>query len=470
MSESSAVQVQNVSKKFSRSLKRAMVYGLQDVARAAFFPERFRSPNLDARIADAAAPDVPPESGAVRAAETDRFTSDRLRPGEFWALRDVSFSIRRGECLGIIGHNGAGKTTLFSILSGICGLTEGRVEIRGRLQSLLALGAGFHPMLSGRENIYLNASVLGLKDREIDRLYNDIVDFAELRDFIDMPVKNYSSGMHVRLGFSVAVHLDPDVLLVDEVLAVGDLSFQRKCIERIGQMLNSDMAVSLISHSLYQIESLSERALWLDAGRIRMIGDSREVVMAYRNAELLRNGVGADSDGQSRNRQSGLIVDSPLMSVTGVELLDDAGRVVEEVGYGQSFTVQISYVAKQRIARPLFNMRFSTGGAGVFETSMLIDGRAPECIDGPGRLSCRIRTPRLLPNVYDILLFIRNPEGAADLIEATMVKRFAVSAQGLLEKVPSRGPYAVGHLMHGMILFQDYEWDLEKAVGRDGGG
>jgi len=204
----------------------------------------------------------------------------------FWALKDVSLGVHEGEVLGLIGRNGAGKTTLLRILSRITRPTTGWAEIRGRVRSLLEVGTGFHPELSGRENTYLSGSILGMSKREIDRKFDEIVAFAEIEKFIDTQVKHYSSGMYVRLAFAVAAHLEPEILLVDEVLAVGDINFQKKCLGKMGDVARAGRTVVLVSHQLNQIRRLCERVAWVDGGQIRMAGGTHEVVSAYESAML----------------------------------------------------------------------------------------------------------------------------------------------------------------------------------------
>jgi lipopolysaccharide transport system ATP-binding protein len=202
----------------------------------------------------------------------------------FWALKDVSLDVREGEVLGLIGRNGAGKTTLLKILSRITRPTEGWAEIHGRVGSLLEVGTGFHPELTGRENTFLSGAILGMCKREITQKFDEIVTFAELEKFIDTPVKHYSSGMYVRLAFSVAAHLEPEILLVDEVLAVGDINFQKKCLGKMGDVARAGRTVVLVSHQLNQIRRLCQRVAWIDAGRIRQNGPTHEVVSAYESA------------------------------------------------------------------------------------------------------------------------------------------------------------------------------------------
>ncbi|GBD12176.1 Teichoic acids export ATP-binding protein TagH [bacterium HR24] len=199
----------------------------------------------------------------------------------FYALRDVSFSVAPGETVGIVGRNGSGKSTILKIIAGVTAPTAGTVTVRGRVSPLIELGAGFHPDMTGRENIFMNASILGMSNREIRERFADIVSFAELWEFIDVPVKRYSSGMYVRLGFSVAVHSDPDILLVDEVLAVGDLAFQEKCLAKMRQFQEQGVTIVLVSHSLELVNLFCHRALWLDGGRVVAEGRPAEVTQLY---------------------------------------------------------------------------------------------------------------------------------------------------------------------------------------------
>jgi len=204
----------------------------------------------------------------------------------FYALHDVSFSVQRGETLGIIGRNGSGKSTILKIIAGVTAPSKGQVYVRGRVSPLIELGAGFHPDLTGRENVFMNASILGMSNRQIRERFADIVSFAELWDFIDTPVKRYSSGMYVRLGFAVAVHCDPDILLVDEVLAVGDLAFQEKCLRKMREFQERGVTIVLVSHSLDMVREFCHRVLWLDEGRVRAQGPPEVVVPLYQEALL----------------------------------------------------------------------------------------------------------------------------------------------------------------------------------------
>lgn len=258
------VRVEGVSKKFCRSLKRSLWYGVLDIG-AELSPFAKRRARKTEQRSGCAAQGGSDQSGAGE---------DGLRPGEFWAVNDVSFELRRGECLGLIGHNGAGKTTLLKMLNGLIKPDAGRIEMNGRIGALIALGAGFNPVLTGRENVYIYGSVLGLDREEIDGIIDEIIDFAEIREFIDMPLQSYSSGMAVRLGFAVASSLKPDILILDEVLAVGDIGFVVKCLNRLRD-LAAHAAVILVSHNMQSISGFCSRVLFMD--KSRAVADTTDV-------------------------------------------------------------------------------------------------------------------------------------------------------------------------------------------------
>lgn len=216
----------------------------------------------------------------------------RFREGQgdeadvFWALRDVSFQVKEGEVLGIVGRNGAGKSTLLKIIARITEPSEGRIDIYGRVSSLLEVGTGFHPELTGRENIFLNGAILGMRKREIERKFDDIVGFAEIDKFLDTPVKRYSSGMYVRLAFAVAAHLEPEILLVDEVLAVGDIAFQQKCLGKMEEVAKGGRTVVFVSHNMSAVGKFCRKVVWIDCGQLRKIGPAEDVIRAYEKKQL----------------------------------------------------------------------------------------------------------------------------------------------------------------------------------------
>ncbi len=231
---------------------------------------------------------------------TGRLLEFLKRRNLFWALRGVTFEVKRGEAVGIVGRNGSGKSTLLKILSRVTEPTEGKARIRGRSASFLEVGTGFHPELTGRENVYLNGSILGMKKREIDAKFDEIIEFSEVERFIDTPVKHYSSGMSVRLAFAVAAHLEPEILMVDEVLAVGDLKFQRKCLDRVKEVGRGGKTVLFVTHQMNAVRRLCSNCIWLENGTIKMFGPTAEVVTAYESASLARSADQAHLDGPTQ--------------------------------------------------------------------------------------------------------------------------------------------------------------------------
>jgi lipopolysaccharide transport system ATP-binding protein len=259
-----------------------------------------------------------------------------------WALKDVSLEIERGEVVGVIGKNGAGKSTLLKILARITEPTEGYAEIRGRSGALLEVGTGFHPELTGRENVYLNGAVLGMTKTEIDRKFDQIVDFAGTRKFLDTPVKHYSSGMNVRLAFAVAAHLDPEILLIDEVLSVGDAEFQRKCLGKMNEVAGSGRTVVFVSHRMDSVTELCDRAILLEDGRVAMDDRAEKVVASYLSAD-------SEASGEWVRPDSGEPPEEQDVALLRARILDEQGEAQELVSYGSGFQVEITYEVGQPI-------------------------------------------------------------------------------------------------------------------------
>ncbi|MEE1566064.1 MAG: ABC transporter ATP-binding protein, partial [Acidimicrobiales bacterium] len=266
----------------------------------------------------------------------------RTRYEEFWALRDVSFDIPHGSTFGIIGGNGSGKSTLLKVLAGILRADEGTASANGRLSALLELGAGFHPELTGRENIYLNGAILGFTARDIRQRFDDIVGFAELDQFIDEPVRNYSSGMYVRLGFSVAIHVEPEILLVDEVLAVGDHTFQRRCLDRFDRLRDEGRTIVVVSHDLDMIGWLCERTAWINSGSLAALGPSGEVIEAF-----VAGSEGAPDSGPAGAGLLSLSGLGPNDLVRSVDLLDPNGQPLPSATSGGPVTFRVRYDASR---------------------------------------------------------------------------------------------------------------------------
>jgi lipopolysaccharide transport system ATP-binding protein len=309
MSES-VIQAENLSKKFCRNLKRSLWYGAKDLTSELIGREGGRN--------------------------------GQLRKHEFWALKDVNFELKRGECLGLIGRNGAGKTTLLRMLNGLIKPNIGKISIRGRVGALIALGAGFNPILTGRENIYVNGAVVGLSKREIDEKIDHIIDFAEIDEFIDAPVQSYSTGMQIRLGFAIASSLQPDILLLDEVLAVGDIAFQAKCFNTLSNYRDRGTAFILVSHSMHNINRYADRVLYLKNGKICMIGKPEEVIEKYTD-DMNNEMVAKSNDGYDFSK----IYGSGKLIIQSVIFLDTDGKQIDEIHSGQPLNLRIAFECKE---------------------------------------------------------------------------------------------------------------------------
>jgi ABC-type polysaccharide/polyol phosphate transport system ATPase subunit len=320
----------------------------------------------------------------------------RVVAEDFWALRDVSFGVLQGETFGLIGENGSGKSTMLKCLTKILRPNEGTVRVEGKVSALLELGAGFHPELSGRENVFLNGAILGLSQKELRRRFDEIVDFAGVGSFIDEPVKNYSSGMYVRLGFSVAINVDPDVLLVDEVLAVGDEAFQRKCNEKFAELRNAGKTIVLVSHGLAGVQNLCNRVAWFSHGRLMRVGDPREVIEAYTDTVQVDRQL--DEFGHPRwGSGEGRIV--------GVEWLDPSGQPTSQLHGGSPACLRIHYEMYEPLERPVFAISIHTlEGFEVSGPSNRDVDCVPDKLDGAGHVDLVFDALRLLPGTYDLTL------------------------------------------------------------------
>ena len=322
-----------------------------------------------------------------------KLQSLRRRSEEFWAVRDVSFEVARGEALGIIGHNGAGKSTILKLLSNITAPTSGEITINGRLSALIEVGSGFHPELTGRENIYLNGSILGMRRREIAKKFDSIVDFAGVRQFIDTPVKRFSSGMYVRLGFSIAAHLDPDILLLDEVLAVGDASFQAKCIRRISELKEAGTTIVFISHDLGAVERLCDRVILMRRGAVAASGDTREVIAEYQHASTE-----SDSPATKDARES--FVDRKA-KISAVAFYDAEGRELVAARTGDALTARINYIAHEAVTDAVFELFFYIGNRELLcHLSTEFDARQIDLDAGAGIAEFSCTELGLKPGIY----------------------------------------------------------------------
>src|SRR3989338_7679460 len=319
MNQDVAIEVQGISKKYCRSIKRSMLYGMMDIGR-----------NI-CRLSS---------------------YSGTLRSKEFWAVDNISFEIKRGESFGLIGPNGSGKTTLLQMINGIFWPDKGKIAVRGKISALIAVGAGFHPMLTGRENIYVNGAILGMGKKEIDRKFEAIIDFADIGDFLDSPVKHYSSGMYVRLGFAVAVHCEPNILLVDEVLAVGDKDFQMKCYQRMNQIRKQGTTIILVTHNEYTIREYTTRCLYLSDGKERFVGSSEEGIGLYIKDILEQRSqrTKIKDPGKSYNRNKAELLP--------VKFLDSNGQEIHFLESGQELNIQLDCIFHERLNNPIFGVNF----------------------------------------------------------------------------------------------------------------
>lgn len=326
-------------------------------------------------------------------------TASRNGYENFWALSDVSFDILNGDVVGIIGRNGAGKSTLLKILSRITEPTTGEVDIFGRVGSLLEVGTGFHPELTGRENIYLNGAILGMRRMEIAQKLDEIVAFAEVEKFLDTAAKFYSSGMYMRLAFSVAAHLDPEILIVDEVLAVGDATFQRKCLGRMKDISQSGRTVLFVSHSMSTVLNLCSRAFYLRGGKLEMAGPVRPVVEQYMRELSTTNGGAIDLSGHATRRRGV----APL--IKSVQLLNERHELTDTFGCGESISIRFELMPERRLERPHLGIGVDDMvGQRVFSvTTSLSDAELP-AIDRRAVITCEIPSIPLAPGDYTLSL------------------------------------------------------------------
>jgi len=385
-SEEPLIQVAGLSKKFCTDLRTSLKYGVRDLAAEMVGRER----------------------------------GHELRPKEFWALNDVSFELRRGECLGLLGRNGAGKTTLLKMLNGLMKPDKGRIELRGRVGALIALGAGFNPVLTGRENIFVNAAVLGIPSSVVRQRLDEIIAFAELEDFIDMPVQNYSSGMNVRLGFSVAaVLLEPDILFLDEVLAVGDIGFAMKCLNRVREMM-AHSAVIFVSHSMPMVSSFCTRALVMQRGRVMLDTDDMGLAMdLYMRDFPVEHRVTGTGGAE--------VLDVRLMAKG--EPVSETDAVVDQGSEGAvELTVRIEHGERAMVSVFIDDIAMSQVLAVVVK-----DGRGEPIEFGGGTHRLRVPLGKLEMNMgtYSILVGVRSLNSQLSLCRAQGLRPFRVRSHNV---------------------------------------
>jgi lipopolysaccharide transport system ATP-binding protein len=347
------IQFDHVSKKYCKSLKRSMLYGVSDIGR-----------NLCGLSSH----------------------SDELRKNEFWAVNDVSFELKKGESLGLIGPNGSGKSTILKMLNGIFWPDKGKITVRGRVGALIEVGAGFHPFLTGRENVYLNGAILGMKKEEVDARFESITEFAGVGDFIDVPVKAYSSGMFVRLGFAIAVHCEPDVLLVDEILAVGDEAFHRKCFNKIGALVKKGVSIILVSHNLNYVNMMTSKCILLEKGKILKYDRTNDVVNEY--FKLQKDQVPIEQSPKFMAEQNVIL--------RNISVCDQAGVVKNVFNTGEKIRFCLDFDVKSKIHNPIvhlslyrdtyhgYNTKYDNVKIDTFEKKMRVELDIEYCGLGAG--------------------------------------------------------------------------------------
>lgn len=364
---------------------------------------------------------------------------------EIWALKDVSFEVKHGEVVGIIGRNGAGKSTLLKILSRITEPTTGYADVYGRVGALLEVGTGFHPELTGRENVYLNGAILGMSRTEIDRKFDEIVDFAGVEKFIDTPVKHYSSGMGLRLGFAVAAHLEPEILVVDEVLAVGDAEFQKKCLGKMSEVAGEGRTVLFVSHNMAAVRNLCPHCIWLQGGTVREYSDTESAIKAYISQAMLYTAVDT-VDLTLRTDRAG----SGEARFSSVTVLNEAGEKVNSISMGSIASVEACYELRAELREPIFGVLIADQLG-----STVLRGFSYESYKGPylrlrasGKIRCTFKKLPLMHGRYVVHLWLANARNPVDYIENTIC--FDVSPTDIYNtgRVPSSNNSGVCYALH----------------------
>lgn len=375
--------------------------------------------------------------------------SDQDEADVLWAVRNISFNVKQGEVIGIIGRNGAGKSTLLKILARITPPTSGRVLLNGRVASLLEVGTGFHPELTGRENIYLNGTILGMTTAEVNRKFDEIVDFSGVEKFIDTPVKWYSSGMKVRLAFSVAAYLEPEILLIDEVLAVGDMEFQRKCLGKMQDVAHQGRTVLFISHNMAAIKSLCTKGILLTQGCVQLEGFVDEVISAYLSSQKDNNLVNL---GDRIDRTGG-----NLLRFTGISLLNGSNETVTNITSGDAIKFAISYTCpeKQSLKNVSVSIRIEDMlDQYVFTLATEFTGDDFKLLPLDGTIVCRVPTVQLVSGEYKIYLWCSSNGEVVDAIEN------ATSFFVVKSNVYGSGKFPAKH-KHGLFVVP-HSWEYEK--------
>jgi ABC-2 type transport system ATP-binding protein len=364
----------------------------------------------------------------------------RAKYEEFWALKDVSFDVAHGATLGIIGSNGSGKTTMLKCLTGIYTPEKGTIKVDGKLAALLELGAGFHPELTGAENIFLNGSILGMSKRDVQNKFVSIVEFAGLEKFIDTPVKNFSSGMVVRLGFSIASHVEPEILLIDEILSVGDQDFQRKSSEKIEEFRREGRTIVVVSHSLGLVQQLCKEVIWLDKGQMRQSGPAAEVIAAYTGGSYQPQTERGES---SRNRWG-----TGDARINSIELLNHDGTIAQVIESNAGAQIRFQISAHTRIESPILRVQITRlNGDVVWATSTQRGTNTMRVLDGAATATLSIESTRLLEGTYFVSAAITDSTGTTEFDHCENWLRFNVHKTNVFDE--------------GIVAI-DSNWSLER--------
>ena len=369
-----------------------------------------------------------------------------------WSLKDINFEIEQGDAVGIIGRNGAGKSTLLKLLSKVTKPTTGNFKVNGRIASLLEVGTGFNPEMTGRENIYLNGAILGMRSHEITRKLDEIIDFSGVERYIDTPVKRYSSGMYVRLAFAVAAHLESEILIVDEVLAVGDAEFQKKCLGKMGDVSKGEgRTVLFVSHNMGAIDTLCTKAILLEKGLVAAMGKTKDITSLYFNNNNQEEG--SFDIGRSDNNEE--------VVIKKVKLLNQEGVLTRNFEFGDSITVEIELDCNQEVKAPYFWLMVKSLRGPLFAATGMLDGFRPKFLKaGKSKISCTFLNVPLLPGVYYIHMGIRAEDGLSLLTQSKDVASFSII--GSIGNKGMNGSLAdsLADSSHSPLV--SYEWDFNE--------
>ncbi|MEA5572775.1 ABC transporter ATP-binding protein [Calothrix sp. UHCC 0171] len=397
-SKNTLIAVENISKKFCRNLKLSLFYGIQDIATELIAKKR---------------------------------NSERLRHQEFWALHNINFQLKPGEAIGLIGENGAGKSTLLRLISGLIKPDTGSIKVRGRIAPLIALGAGFNPILSGRENIYANMSILGLSTREINEKIENVIDFAEIEDAIDAPVQTYSSGMAARLGFACAVHIKPDVLLIDEVLAVGDIKFRMKCYKKLAQLREEGTAFILVAHNPHVILNVCESSIYLAKGELITYGNTVDVIRKYEEDLCMVN---VDTSSPIIHLPAKAESASMGIDITSLCLKNDRNEIIPALFCSQPASLSITCKVNQKLDNANIGILINALSGESDRILYITSASDDESLQiFPGKVEIQMQMPYccLLPGLYNAKIYIKQGVQSLDIVQSF---RFVVKSDKVISQ------------------------------------